>query len=87
MPNNIVMRQIEVTAEYRPLSPERLVGTFDVSAPPTNSAPVYFRGDTGEDVVFLGGEYHRFANVDLAHLWVRGDEGGIITVIGTTGRE
>ena len=78
------MRQIDVTADYQPLSAVRTVASVTVSCPPTNSDPVYFRGDQGDDVPWLPGEWHVLARIDLAELFVKGTIGDVVTAIGGT---
>lgn len=82
--NSIVMRRIVVTAEYQPLSASRLVGSFEVSAIPSNSTSIVFRGDDGSDVPWVPGEFHHFQRIDLARLSVKGTPGDAVTVIGGT---
>jgi hypothetical protein len=82
MPNNTVMRHIAVTAGYAPLSDARLVASVTVSAPPTNSAAVYFRGDDGSDVPWQPGEWHVLRSVDLSTIEVKGTPGDVVTVVG-----
>ena len=47
--NNILMRKVDVTADYQPLAAERTVVTVTISCPPANAAVVYFKGDDGSD--------------------------------------
>jgi len=82
--NSIVMRRIVVTAEYQPLSASRLVGSFEVSAVPSNAGSILFRGDDGSDVPWVPGEFHGFCSIDLARLFVKGTPGDAVTVIGGT---
>ena len=84
MPNNLIIRRIEVTPEYRPLVDHALVGTFDISTPPFNSAPVYVQGDDGSDVELVPGECHQLVRISLDQVKVRGDAGCVVTVIGGT---
>ncbi len=55
--NNVLMRQIAVTAAYEPLAAKRTVLSVTISCPPTNAAVVYFKGDDGSDVPWLPGQY------------------------------
>jgi len=82
--NSIIMRRIVVTAEYQPLSAARLVGSFEVSAVPTNAESVLFRGDDGSDVPWVSGEFHHLESIDLACLFVKGTPGDAVTVVGGT---
>ena len=82
--NSTIMRRVTVTAEYQPLSAERLVGSFEISAMPTNAATVFFQGDDGSDVPWLPGEYHAVCRVDLSRILVKGTLGDLVTVIGGT---
>jgi len=82
--NNAIMRKIDVTDSYRPLSAVKLVGTFTISTPPTNAADVLFRGDDGSDVPWVPGEWHEFYSIDLAEVRVKGTPGDAVTVVGGT---
>jgi len=84
MPNNLILRRIDVTPEWKPLSPVSLVGTVDVSTPPSNSGPVFFRAGPGEEVFQIPGEAHSLVRVDLADISVSGQSGDIVTLIGGT---
>ena len=78
------MRQIDVTADYQPLSAVRTVASVTVSCPPTNAGAVYFRGDQGDDVPWLPGEWHVFRSVNLAAIQVKGTPGDKVGVVGGT---
>lgn len=80
--NNLIMRKIDVTGAYQPLSSTPLVGSFTISAVPTNAAEVLFLGDDGSDVPWLAGEWHAVNRVDLAEVQVKGTVGDIVTVVG-----
>lgn len=82
--NNIIMRKIEVTSEYEPLSEDKLVASVTISALPTNRDPVYFRNDQGEDIPWQAGEWHNFWSVNLNEIFVKGTAGDIVTIIGGT---
>lgn len=82
--NNVVMRNIAVTADYQPLSNRKLVASVTLSCPPSNSGPVVFRGDDGTDVPWLPGEWHDFWNVDLNEIVIKGSPGDVVTVVGGT---
>ena len=82
--NNVFLRKIDVTEEYTPLASERIVLTVTISAPPTNAANVFFKGDDGSDVPWVAGEYHSFSSINLAELQVKGTPGDVITIIGGT---
>jgi hypothetical protein len=82
--NSMIMRRIEVTADYRPLSDASLVGSFEISSVPTNAASVFFQGDDGSDVPWVPGEYHAVYRVDLSRILVKGTPGDQVTVIGGT---
>jgi hypothetical protein len=80
--NNIFMRKITVTADYQPLVAERTVLTAEISCPPGNVGTVYFRGDDGSDVPWISGEWHLFARVNLAEIFVKGTPGDMVSAIG-----
>lgn len=82
--NNVVMRKIVVTAQYQPLAAQELVVTVEVSTPPTNVGPVFFKGDDGSDVPWVPGEYHELKRVNLAGLQVKGTAGDLVTLVGGT---
>jgi len=82
--NNVVMRKINVAGSYQPLVTGTLVASVTISALPTNSGPVYFRGDDGLDVPWLPGEWHEFQVVNLAEIRVKGAVGDAVTVVGGT---
>ncbi len=83
MANNLILRRVVATPEFRPLSATTLIGTVDISTPPFNSGPVFLKGDDGGEVEMVPGEAHQLVRVDLRDIWVRGDEKGqVVTVIG-----
>ena len=84
MAQNTIQRKITITAVYQPLSSGPVdVGTFDVSAPPTNVANVFFLGDDGvTDVPWIPGEFHNFVDVRLSEIQVKGTPADIVTVVG-----
>jgi len=83
--HNVLMRKVVVTAVYQPLSAKsREVVSVEVSTPPTNTGPVYFRGDDGTDVPWVPGEYHAFLRINLADLQVKGTPGDVVTLVGGT---
>ena len=84
MPNNVVLRTVEVTEEYKPLSPVPLVATVDVSTPPTNAGPVFFKAGESEESWFLPGEYHQFVRIPIHSISVKGTAGDTVTLIGGT---
>ena len=87
MPHNIVMRRVEVTSAYRPLSDRPLVVSAEIGAPPTNTGPVYFRGDQGDDIAWPVGAWHFFKSIDLSQLFVKGSYGDAVSIIGGTWRD
>lgn len=82
--NNVIMRQVAVTAEYQALSPVGLIGGVTISCPPTNAQPVFFRGDDGSDVRWLPGQWETFRGVNLAEIFVKGAPGDVVTIVGGT---
>ncbi|HOQ06140.1 MAG TPA: hypothetical protein PKY88_13115, partial [Anaerohalosphaeraceae bacterium] len=73
--NNLIARVISVTPQYQPLASKRLVATITLSAPPANSQPVYLKGDSGQDVPLVPGEWHTFQRVNLAEIRIKGTAG------------
>lgn len=84
MANNLIVRRVEVTPVFRRLSEVELIGTVDISTPPFNPGLVFMKGDDGGEVEFVSGECHQLVRVDLRDVWVRGDVGNVVTVIGGT---
>ncbi len=86
--NNVIMRKLVLTADYQPLAPGRVVGSFVISVPPKNTNDAIFLGDEGAEVPWVPGEWHEFNRVNLAEIKVKGTPGGgggdIVTVIGGT---
>lgn len=81
--NNVLMRRIVLTADWQPLTDRDVeVATVDVQSPPSNSSPVLFLGDTGQEVPWIAGEYHTLVRVNLADIRVKGTPGDIVTLIG-----
>jgi hypothetical protein len=73
-----------LTADYQPLAAEKVVGSFVISAPPSNDDDAIFLGDEGADVPWVPGEWHEFNRVNLAEVKVKGTPGDIVTVVGGT---
>jgi hypothetical protein len=82
--NNVIQRKITVTGSFAPLATNRLVGTFEISCPPTNIGNVLFLADDGSEVPWVPSEYHLFKRVDLASIRIKGLAGDIVTVVGGT---
>lgn len=82
--SNVVLRAVTLTAEWQPLATRDEVVSVDIQAPPTNAAAAYFRGDDGQPVPWVPGEYHTFFRVNLREVQVRGTPGDLVTVVGGT---
>ena len=82
--NNAVMFNFALTGEYRPLSEKPLVVSVDISAPPTNVDPVFFRGTDGNGVLWVRSEWHTMIRVDLSTIYVKGTPGDVVSVVGGT---
>ncbi len=82
--NNAIMRKVDVTTSYQPLTSEKTVVSVTISCPPSNNGPVYFRGDDGSDVPWQPGEWHMLRRVDLAAFLVRGAVGDGVSIVGGT---
>jgi len=82
--NNVIMRRVEVTADYQPLADRKLVASVTLASLPTNGSTVYFRGDDGSDVPWVPGEWHDFWSVNLNEIVIKGTPGDVVTVIGGT---
>lgn len=85
--NNVIMRKVELTEDYRPLSDRPLVMSGEICAPPFNAGPVYFRGDDGADIPWIPGEFHRVVRCNIADIHAKGPEGCILTIIGGTWKD
>ena len=73
-----------LNAGYQPIAGSRLVASGTLSAPVTNAAVAYVRGDDGSDVPLEQGEWHEFVSVDLAGIQVKGTPGDVVTFLGGT---
>ncbi len=83
--NNVVLRTIPLTADFRPLSSLAVeVATVDVTAPPSNQGPVTFDGGDGGSVAWIPGEYHTLVRVNLGAIRARGTPGDVLTLVGGT---
>lgn len=82
--NNVIMRKLVLTADYQSLAAVRVVGSFVISAPPSNADDAIFLGDEGADVPWVPGEWHEFKHVNLAEVKVKGTPGDVVTVVGGT---
>jgi len=82
--NNTIMRKIDLAADYQPLSVLRVIGSVTISCPPQNAANVFFKGDAGEDVPWVPGEWHDLQRVNLNDILVKGTVGDVVTVVGGT---
>jgi len=82
--NNTIMRTVEVTEQFHPLVPRRLVASVTLACPPTNAGNVVFLGDDGSEVAWLPGEWHRFERIDLATVQIKGVAGDVVSVVGGT---
>jgi len=84
MMNNIIARKIAVTDSYAALSAGEEVATITLSALPSNAAEVYLKGDTGDDVPLIPGEWHTLKSVKLGEIEIRGTIGDYVTIVGGT---
>jgi len=83
--NAVIMRKITLTASYQPLtSVASEIASVEISADPDNVSDVIFKGDGGDEIPWDAGEWHSFKSVDLAQIYVKGNAGDTITVIGGT---
>ena len=80
----LIIEKKTITTSYVALSSERVIGTVEIAAPPTNSGTVYIEGTDGNDVPLIGGEWKRFDKVDLSKIKVKGTADDVLTVIGGT---
>lgn len=81
---NVVMRKVVLTPDFQPLSDRSEIVSVEISAHPGNASEVLFRGDRGDDVPWIPGEYHSFRSIDLSTIEVRGTAGDVVTVVGGT---
>ena len=82
MANGILLRLVPVTATFQPLGGNE-VFTVDVSCPPTNSGPVYFKVGSDE-IPWCSGEWHRLVRIKLKDVSVRGTPGDVVSLVGGT---
>ena len=82
--NNIIMRKVDVTENYTPLAAEKTVVTVTISAPPSNTGNVFFKGDDGSDVPWTAAEWHTFRSINLADIQIKGAVGDVVTLVGGT---
>lgn len=80
--HNLILRKIDLSDQWQPLAPARLVGSVVISAPPANAQPVMLLADDGSELPFVPGEWHWFLRVDLASIQVKGTDGDTVTVVG-----
>ena len=83
MANGVLMRQVAVTATAHPLGGNE-VYTVDVSCPPTNSGPVFFKVGAQAEVPWVVGEWHNLKKVKLSDITVRGNPGDFVSLVGGT---
>ena len=82
MPNNLILRVVELTEEFKPLSSQSLIGTVTISAPPSNTGPVFLRAGPGEEAWLVNGECHLLHRIELSSLEAKGAPGNVLTIIG-----
>ncbi len=80
--NNTLMRKVDVTGDWTALAAERTVASVTISCPPGNAGNVVFKGDTGQEVPWVPGEWHTFQRVDLAEVEIKGTVDDAVTVVG-----
>ncbi len=83
--NNLVLRNLNVTDAWQPLSSNRLVATITLSCPPGNQSPVLVRSvdDPAHETPLVPGEWHTLQRVDLARVQFKGAASGdTVTVVG-----
>jgi hypothetical protein len=83
MANSVLMRQIAVTASLQPLGGNE-VFSVDVSCPPTNSGPVFFKVGAEPEAPFIPGEYQNFRRIKLSDITARGNPGDVVSIVGGT---
>ena len=84
MANNVVLKMIELTDQFQPLSAVPLVASITLSAPPANSGAVTLRTPAGAEAEMIPGEWHTLYRVNLARLEVRGSAGDMLSMVGGT---
>ena len=82
--NNVMMRKVDVTAEFAALATKKTVASVTISCLPGNADNVIFKGDTGDEVPWVPGEWHAFQRIDLAEVEIKGTVGDVVTVVGGT---
>jgi len=84
MANGTYFDKFDLGAAYAPLSTNRKQLTVTVSAPPSNSATAYLKGNDGGDVPLEPGEWHTLVDVDLSKIELKGTPGDAVTIVGGT---
>ena len=83
--NNIIARKVTITANYAALSSDTDdIGTITITSPASNSGNINIQGDAGGDTPIVPGEWHKFENVRLSDIKVKGTADDILTIIGNT---
>jgi len=83
MANGVVMRQIALSETHQPLGGNE-VFTVDVSCPPTNTGPVFFKVGAQAEVPWVVGQWHSLKKVKLSEITVRGNPGDFVLLVGGT---
>jgi len=82
--NNVILRKINLTGDWQPLSAVRLVGSVTIATPPANAGNVLFRtvGEPAQEVAWVPGEWYDFHRIDLSEIQVKGTVGDVVTLVG-----
>ena len=83
MANGVFMRQITLTGVHQPLGGNE-VYTVDISCPPTNTGPAFFKAGAGSEVGWLPSEWHHCRRIRLSDITVRGTPGDVVSIVGGT---
>ena len=84
MANNVVLKTIELTETWQPLSPGSLVATVTLSCPAGNAGPASIRTPAGAEASLDPGEWHTLHRVDLNRIEASGNVGDTLSVVGGT---
>ncbi|HOD84865.1 MAG: hypothetical protein BWX88_05185 [Planctomycetes bacterium ADurb.Bin126] len=84
--NNVILRKINVTGSWQPLSAARLIGSVTIATPPANAGNVLFRNaaEPTQEVAWVPGEWYDFYRIGLSEIEVKGSVGDAVTVVGGT---
>lgn len=83
--NNVLLRKITLTTQFRPLSTKTSeVLSVTVRLPSGNKQDAVFLGENGTEVPWEPGTQFRLTKVDLAEIRVKGRANDLVILVGGT---